>query len=522
MTNTMITHQESYMTTTFLSLPTEVLVSLFTYLSAKELTRSVRFTCKMLLESCDSQPLWREFCELTGKVESKSDENEVARNNHIKKSQDYKHIYFCSPCVPTDFPTIVSALHYYSHVKHRLKSASVFTVTVMPGVYHEQITMMECDQESSQTNERAGNIIPTGSQEHNIVIRAAFGDKGAAIVHYNPNNANQPCVKIVHRNEQERELSQRSIIHITLQNLQFLHFSQGNNIWDGNCCLQLEGHGLHVDVSSCSFQSDSGRGIVVSRGARLHVINTTVHDCAATGIYIGDLTTSAYIEKCNILRNGGGTRAPPPTRRHEEGPYFQEHEQNTNATIVTNQQGESTNNHQGRDNSNIGIYNPQPFVPPGHSGMYLEASTAIVNDCLLSKNILTGLSVVRGGEIKISNCDIKGNGSDPITIEDAHDAMLGLGEGIRGGIADMGGNNVGAARRSSTMSRSTRRDMSDGANSEESCFTTDLVLKRNSLIRGLSRFPATSYDYTTLDNLISQYSVIKGTMHSSGGVTCSL
>ena len=86
----------------------------------------------------------------------------------------------------------------------------------------------------------------------------------------------------------------------------------------------------------------------------------------------------------------------------------------------------------------------------------------------------------------------------------------------------MGGNNVGAARRSSTMSRSTRRDMSDEANSEESCFTTDLVLKRNSLIRGLSRFPATSYDYTTLDNLISQYSVIKGTMHSSGGVTCSL
>jgi hypothetical protein len=170
---------------------------------------------------------------------------------------------------------------------------------------------------------------------------------------------------------------------------------------------------------------------------------TTVHDCAATGIYIGDLFSNAYIERSNIIRNGGGTRPPlailsntlengvttiAPARIHENF----EHSDTDDHTDEFLDHIDLPMHHHDNDDHHL--------VPPGHSGMYLETSTAIVKDCLLRNNSLTGLSVVRGGKIKISICDIFDNGSDPVTIEDAHDVLLGLGDGIRGGVEDLGGN----------------------------------------------------------------------------------
>ena len=60
-------------------------------------------------------------------------------------------------------------------------------------------------------------------------------------------------------------------------------------------------------------------------------------------------------------------------------------------------------------------------VPPGHSGMYVESGVALVEDSLVAGNSLTGLSVVRGGVVRISGCDVTENGSDPILVEDAFD-----------------------------------------------------------------------------------------------------
>lgn len=54
-------------------------------------------------------------------------------------------------------------------------------------------------------------------------------------------------------------------------------------------------------------------------------------------------------------------------------------------------------------------------------------------------------SVVRGGTVKLSSCDITENGTEPVTIEDVHDMRDGIDErgliAIRGGVSDMGGNN---------------------------------------------------------------------------------
>ena len=54
-------------------------------------------------------------------------------------------------------------------------------------------------------------------------------------------------------------------------------------------------------------------------------------------------------------------------------------------------------------------------------------------------------SVVRGGHVQISRCDIADNGAEPVTVQDAHDMHLGADESrlaaVRGGIIDLGENN---------------------------------------------------------------------------------
>ena len=60
-------------------------------------------------------------------------------------------------------------------------------------------------------------------------------------------------------------------------------------------------------------------------------------------------------------------------------------------------------------------------VPAGHSGCYVEAGIALIENSLVAGNSLTGLSVVRGGIVRITDCDITENGSSPILVEDAFD-----------------------------------------------------------------------------------------------------
>ncbi len=223
---------------------------------------------------------------------------------------------------------------------------------------------------------------------------------------------------------------------------------------------------------------------VGTRGAHINIYDSTVHDCAATGVYIGDLFTSALFERCNIIRNGGGTRegqgglelltSNTATSRRDMVSSIP----SQNRTLIDTSDAPELEHH------NDVIRN---VVPPGHSGMYLETSTAIVRDCLLMNNSLTGLSVVRGGQMKLSNSDILANGSDPITIEDAHDVLLGLGEGIRGGVDDLGGNHCCGQHHSETSDSLCIREK-EGRN----------------LIRKTA-YPTVAVEYTTIAKLKMHY-----------------
>ena len=179
------------------------------------------------------------------------------------------------------------------------------------------------------------------------------------------------------------------------------------------------------------------------------------------------------------MRNGGGTRrTQTPTVLNISPRSFVGEDPNNNQEVDSDLSASRTFEEDFEELLDV--------VPPGHSGMYLETSTAAVRDCLLMNNSLTGLSVVRGGQIKLSNSDIVGNGSDPITIEDAHDVLLGLGEGIRGGVDDLGGNYC-----SGQLRRSELHGMRRGKNNTE-------LVRQNA-------FPNTSLEYTTVTKLNNFY-----------------
>lgn len=230
------------------------------------------------------------------------------------------------------------------------------------------------------------------------------------------------------------------------------------------------------------------------------MIDTNVHDCAATGIYIGDVNSDAFIQRCNIVRNGGGTR---PSFAIGTG---------TENLIMEREGGDETNQLDPADNIILEIFEDidvavlqnshnnniphNELVPPGHSGMYFEASTATVKDCLIYRNSLTGLSVVRGGKIKISTCDLIENGSEPFTIEDTHDLLLGLGAGIRGGIEDLGGNSFCVGN----MRHYNRSD-----DTRSILMQNDGTKKNRQLLRQTRFIPSTN-EYMTVESLQSMYS----------------
>jgi hypothetical protein len=117
-------------------------------------------------------------------------------------------------------------------------------------------------------------------------------------------------------------------------------------------------------LESVEVLSHSGRGIVNIDGGFSSIQNCYVHDCAATGIYVGGPGTQAIIERTDVLHNGNGTR---------------------------NRRG----------------------VGRGHSGVYLEQGKAIIRDCNISRNSLTGISAVslRNTSLNLEQSDLVANGA---------------------------------------------------------------------------------------------------------------
>lgn len=179
---------------------------------------------------------------------------------------------------------------------------------------------------------------------------------------------NEPCVRV-------RKGT------VTLRGLKFLHYAEGNDIWNGNAAIQVQtpfdGNGRParivppstvptVNVMDCDIMSMSGRGIVSIDGGISRVDNCNIHNSAATGLYLGGTGSVAIITRTDIFENGSG-------------------------------------------NDRVA----RGGVASGHSGIYVEQGVAKINDCNITKNSLTGVSAVshENATLQIENSDLKSNGS---------------------------------------------------------------------------------------------------------------
>ncbi len=150
-----------------------------------------------------------------------------------------------------------------------------------------------------------------------------------------------------------------------------------SDIWNGNAAVQIQPlmdeHDQplmvlpaptaildHVEISSAS-----GRGIVNIDGGHVTITNCYVHDCAATGIYVGGPGSRATIERTDVVRNGNGNT------QHRRG------------------------------------------IARGHSGVYLEQGHASIVDCNISQNSLTGISAIspENAVLTLEGSDLVANGT---------------------------------------------------------------------------------------------------------------
>lgn len=204
-------------------------------------------------------------------------------------------------------------------------------------------------------------------------------------------NSATACLHLVTRRKNEPCFLVRGGTLI-LRDVNIQHSCPGTDIWRGNAAIHIQpepsdqqqattnqeevpnNHPPAVLLERCRLSSSSGRGIVNINGSELTIKYCAVHDCAATGIYIGGAGGSCVVvESSDVVRNGIGNLLEP-----------------TSHTGVT----------------------------AGHSGIYLCKGQANISESNISANVLSGVTV--GSEtaafIKLSASDLCANGRLPLEL----------------------------------------------------------------------------------------------------------
>ncbi|GMH72320.1 hypothetical protein TL16_g05886 [Triparma laevis f. inornata] len=295
-------------------------------------------TSKANREFTQPEGLWYMICESRGKRPPPLAQSALGSNH-------FRTYFLRNPTVPTsECPTLADAYNAILRGKQSHATVHVLAGSVLesqlPLIDNVEITIevVRLPQSQSQSSSDPSFPPPTAA--------LVTGSGPNAALH------NTPLVSIGENGA------------FRAKNVSFFHCSQGDNIWTGNSTFFISGGSL--TLTECSVQSSSGRGIVSCRGGQVVLDSTLVHDCAATGVYCGGLSSSVKMEACNVLRNGVGGRE----------------------------------------------------IPKGHSGLYIEASESTITDCFVSANSLTGFTLVRGGKAQVCSCDIYENGSEAFTVED--------------------------------------------------------------------------------------------------------
>jgi len=316
-----------------------------------------------------------------------------------------------------DAPTISEA------IKFAIKGNK--TIVLLPGVYQEAIELSSdkmFSRELNQTREEALTLLKEDSESIvdlqklvtktfdleengvNITIRAADPSQATIIAHCSDElSGAKPTVQL--NGVSGGKCKNAPSIKLTLEGLHICHSVPGTDIWSFNTAIKAYGSKTTLRIIDCLVTSVSGRGIVVAGGADASLFGTTIHNCAATGIYVGDAGTKITLLRSNVVNNGFGGR-PELSPTMAADPLLC-------STAVFRESIKS-----GLDRESLVPTNEEGVVPYGHSGIYIEAASASLDDVLISTSCDTGISIVRNGDVTLNGCDVVCNGSDGIQVED--------------------------------------------------------------------------------------------------------
>jgi hypothetical protein len=170
---------------------------------------------------------------------------------------------------------------------------------------------------------------------------------------------------------------------LLLKDLCLEHISRGIDIWSGNAAIQVQpncGEMTHPPqaaaakasavLESVEVVSHSGRGIVALDGAHVQIKDSYIHDCAATGLYVGGNDCRAVLEAVDVTENGMGSQR-------------------------------------------VG------GIVRGHSGICIQQGFVSITDCNLSRNMLSGIAVISPGrtELTLKTTDLLMNGHSSIQLQ---------------------------------------------------------------------------------------------------------
>jgi len=425
--------------------PNDIVPKILSYAGIHRV-HALSLTNKSWRRTCDSEAVWRTLCEDTHKwvegmdpepfcPDDTDDTDDAMDLDGCDDTNDrctfWKRYYHDNPIVPLDYPTVAAALEGNSNktqvpgwdpqttiALHTLVSRSV-RIFVVPGLYVVKDRLMvdtegdfsltietlddsrRCSPTQQSKAKSSAGAWGVSSPSLSSIMRAEYPEDTRRTtptirdrLSCCSNSSNSPN-PVEHLSSPTHHLTQATIIlkcrkknepvfHIRqgtlhLTKISVVHCCPGLDIWDGNAAIQIQPPiqderplpSLHPNrlpsaiITHSDIVSLSGRGVVAIDGGFATVRRSHVHHCAATGIYVGGPGSSATIETSDIVRNGNGNE------RNRRG------------------------------------------IARGHSGVYLEQGVAVMTDCNVSNNALTGISAVsrQNAFLTVTGSDLVGNGS---------------------------------------------------------------------------------------------------------------
>jgi Right handed beta helix region len=186
--------------------------------------------------------------------------------------------------------------------------------------------------------------------------------------------------------------------------------------------------------------SHSGRGIVINDGGNVTIRMSYIHDCAATGIYVGSHHCQLTLEHSDLISNGHGNQLAASVRASG--------------------------------------------VSPGHSGFYLENGNATLHQVNISNNSSCGVSVSSAeSRLMLDHSDVVANGySNQVEVAFGSEQMGSSNHVAKSGLVKVrsrlglqsccgrglgSGSNGGRRTRRGSLGSLSERDLDDVPSEEE-------------------------------------------------------